>query len=115
MRLFWFVFCIGLFIYYFADKAIKLDSFTIEAVMNNFYHFFAGFIGVISVFYLKVEQKLRWFLILFIGVLLWDEIYDFLRGVKDATFLTFFFNSYLILWGGISGLVLSKKYFAAHD
>ena len=58
MRLFWFVLCTGLFIYYFADRAVKLDSFTVEAIMNNFYHFFAGFITPMALYYLKIDQKL---------------------------------------------------------
>ena len=115
MRLFWLVFCTGLFIYYFADMAVKLDSFTVEAIMNNFYHFFAGFISLMGLFYLKVENKFRWFIILFIGILFWDEIYDLLRGVKDTTLLTIFFNSYLIIWGGVCGLALCKKYFSPSD
>ena len=110
MRLFWFVLCTGLFIYYFADRAVKLDSFTVEAIMNNFYHFFAGFITPMALYYLKIDQKFRWFVALFISILLWDEIYDLLRGVKDTTLLTIFFNSSLIIWGSISGLVLSNKY-----
>jgi hypothetical protein len=115
MRLFWFIFCTGLFIYYFADRAVKLDSFTVEAIMNNFYHYFAGFVILLGLFYLKIEHKFRWFVAFFIGVLLWDEIYDLLRGVKDTTLLTIFFNSYLIIWGSVSGLVLSKNYFGTDD
>jgi len=115
MRLFWFVLGTGLFIYYFADRAIKLDSFTVEAVMNNFYHFFAGFVMLAGLFYFNIEHKFRWFIALFIGVLLWDEIYDLLRGVNDTTFLTIFFNSYLIIWGSVSGLLLSKNYFGTYD
>ncbi len=114
MRLFWFVFCSGLAIYYFADRAIKLDSFTAEAIMNNFYHFFAGWVFLMGMFYLKVEHKIRWFVALFIGVLLWDEIYDLLRGVKDTTLITILFNSYLFIWGGICGLTLNKK-FGTHE
>ena len=115
MRLFWLVFCTGLFIYYFADKAVKLDSFTVEAIMNNFYHFFAGAVSLMALFYFKIEHKFRWFVTLFIGILFWDEIYDLLRGVKDTTFVTLFFNSYLIIWGGTCGLALCKKYFATSD
>ena len=115
MRLFWFAFCSGLFIYYFADMAIKLDSFTVEAIMNNFYHFFAGLVFLIGMYYLKIEHKLRWFAVLFVGVLLWDEIYDLLRGIKDTTLITIFFNSYLFIWGSICGLTLNKKYFGTHD
>lgn len=111
MRLFWLVFCIGLFIYYFADHAVKLDSFTVEAIINNFYHFFAGLVSLAGLFYFKMERKFRWFVALFIGVLLWDEIYDLLRGVTDTTFVTIFFNSYLFIWGGVCGLTLFKKYF----
>ena len=115
MRLFWFVFCTGLFIYYFADMAVKLDSFTVEAIMNNFYHFFAGLVSLMGLFYYKIEHKFRWFVTLFIGILFWDEIYDLLRGVTDTTLVTIFFNSYLIIWGGVCGLVLCKKYFATRD
>ena len=115
MRLFWFVLCTGLFIYYFADRAIKLDSFTVEAIMNNFYHFFAGLVTLTGLYYLKIDHKFRWFVTLFIGILLWDEIYDLLRGLNDTTFVTIFFNSYLIIWGSVSGLVLSRKYFGTYD
>ena len=92
-----------------------MDSFTVEAIMNNLYHFVAGFVIPAGLYYLKIEHKFRWFVALFIGVLLWDEIYDLLRGVKDTTFLTIFFNSYLIIWGSVSGMVLSKKYFGTYD
>ncbi len=115
MRLFWLAFCIGLFIYYFADHAVKLDSFTVEAIMNNFYHFFSALVSLVGLFYFKTESKFRWFAGLFIGVLLWDEIYDLLRGVTDTTLLSIFFNSYLFIWGGLCGLALSKKYFSAGD
>jgi hypothetical protein len=64
--------------------------------MNNFYHYFAGFVILLGLFYLKIEHKFRWFVAFFIGILLWDEIYDLLRGVKDTTLLTIFFNSYLM-------------------
>ncbi len=111
MRLFWFVICTGLLIYYFADKAVKLDSFTIEAILNNFYHFFAGFVFLAWMFHLDMQHKFRWVISLFIGILLLDEIYDLVRGVHDTTLLTIFFNSYLLIWGAFSGFVFSKKYF----
>ena len=109
MRLFWFVFCTGLIIFYFVDQAVEVDSFTKETIINNLYHFFAGFIFLAGMFYLKMQHKFRWFVILFIGILVFDEIYDLSRGIKDTSLITIFFNSYLLIWGGVSGLVFSKK------
>ncbi len=114
MRLFWFVFCTGLLIFYFVDKAVKVDSFTIETQLNNLYHFLAGFIFLTWMFHAKIQHKFRWFVIVFISILVLDEVYDFSRGIKDTSFITIFFNSYLLLWGGISGLVFSKKRFSAN-
>jgi hypothetical protein len=37
--------------------------------MNNFYHYFAGFVILLGLFYLKIEHKFRWFVAFFIGVL----------------------------------------------
>ena len=115
MRLFWFVLCTGLLIFYFVDKAVKVDSFTVETLLNNLYHFFAGFIFLAGMFYLKMQHKFRWFVILFLGILVLDEIYDLSRGIKDTSFITIFFNSYLLIWGGVSGLAFSKKRVVAPD
>ena len=115
MRLFWLVFGTGLLVFYFVDKAVKVDSFTVETLLNNLYHFFAGFIFLTGMFYLNIQYKFRWFAILFLGILVLDEIYDLSRGIKDTSFITIFFNSYLLLWGGVSGLVFSKKRAAAAD
>ena len=95
--------------FYFVDQAVEVDSFTNETIINNLYHFFAGFIFLAGMFYLEMRHKLRWFVILFIVILVLDEIYDLSRGIKDTSLITIFFNSYLLIWGGVSGLVFSKK------
>ncbi len=109
MRLFWFVFCTGLLMFYFVDKAVGVDSFTIETLLNNLYHFLAGFVFLAWMYYAKIQHKFRWFVILFIGILILDEAYDFSRGIKDTSLIMIFFNSYLLIWGGVSGLAFSKK------
>ena len=112
MRLFWFIFCTGLLIFYFVDKAVKVDSFTLEALLNNLYHFFAGFVFLTWMYYVKVQHKFRWSAILFIGILVLDEVYDFSRGIKDTSFLTIFLiHTY---WFGevLVGLSLVKNVLA---
>lgn len=109
MRLFWFVFCSGWAFIYFLDHAFKVDSFTEETLINNLYHFFTGFIFLAGAIRLNLKHKLKFFLVLVIVILFLDEIYDYVRYVKDFTFLTLFYNLSLLLWGALSGLALSKR------
>ena len=109
MRLFWFVFCSGWVFIYFVDHAIKVDSFAEETLINNLYHFFTGFIFLAGVNRLNLKHKFKFFMVLVIVILCLDEIYDYMRHVKDFTFLSLFYNLSLLLWGALSGLALSKR------
>ncbi len=109
MRLFFFVFCSGGAVFYFINHAFKVDSFADETLINNVYHFVAGFIFLAGAIRLNLKHKFKFFILLVIMILLLDEIFDYMRYVKDFSFLSLFYNLYLLLWGALSGLVLSKR------
>lgn len=108
MRFFWFVFFMGMVLFYFADQAAKIDTFTVAALINNLYHFLAGFIFVAWLFRSDIKNKFKAFFILLVGIFILDEIYDYFMSIKDFNFILHIYHLYLILWGAVSGLVLGK-------
>ncbi len=108
MRLFWLTFCVGWVLFYFADQAVKYDSLTVEGLINNLYHFFAGFIFITWMFKSNIKNKFKSFIILLIVILVLDETYDYFRHVKDFGLIMLIYHLYLVFWGAASGLMISK-------
>ena len=105
MRLFWFVFFSGGIFFYFLDQAFKVELFTTETVLNNMYHFFAGFIYLAWSLRLNLKNKLKYFILLAAVILFIDEMNDYLRHYRTFTFIELFYNLYLLLWGALCGYV----------
>jgi len=110
MKLFWFVLSIGLFLFYFSVQAADVPFFSVEMIFNNLYHFFAGFIFLVGVIKLKIKHKFRTVLMLVVGVLILDGIYDYSQHGLDKNYLmTYLYNLYLLFWGTVSGLAFDKS------
>ncbi len=109
MRLFWFVFLSGGVFFYFIDQAFKMDLFSKETLLNNMYHFFAGFIYLAWTLRLNLKNKLKLFFLLAAVILFIDEMYDYLRHFRTFTFIELFYNLYLLLWGALCGYVFMMR------
>ena len=110
MKLFWFVFIIGFILFYFAVQAVDVPFFSVEMLINDLYHFLAGFIFLVGVITLKVEHKFRTVLMLVAGVLVLDGLYGYFQHGIDRNYLiTHLYNLYLLIWGVVCGLVFKKS------
>ena len=110
MRLFWFVFCVGWVLFYFADQAVKYESLSLEGLINNIYHFLAGFVFIAWMFRSDIKNKVKSFFILLVVILALDETYDYFRQVNDFSLIMVIYHLYLVFWGAACGFMLGRHY-----
>ena len=75
---------------------------------HNLYHFFSGMIILGGLVHFNPKKKFKFYALIIIGILIFDEINDFTRGVSIAGFLMVFYNLYLIFWGALTGLTIVR-------
>ena len=108
MNLFWLVTSVGLILFYFVVHAFKVEFFTLEMLTHNMYHFLSGMISLGILVHWNPKKKFKIYALLIIGILIFDEINDFTRGVSINSFLIVFYNLYLILWGALTGFTIVR-------
>jgi hypothetical protein len=108
MKLFWFVFITGFVLLFFLINAFKIDVFSWEMVTHILYHFFIGFAIFFYFFSHMTLKSMKFLLILVLGLLILDEIFDYSRGVGKISLMILIANFYMVLWGGLSGFTYAR-------
>lgn len=105
MRLFWFIFCLGLVFLYFIDQAIDAKSLTPKMIINNLYHYLAGLIFLPKLIKSNIAHKIRYISLFLLSVLMIGVIFNYSMEVQDIRILSLLYNLYFVFWGTVSGLV----------
>jgi len=96
---------LGIIALYFVDMALKIQLFSTEMMVHSLIRFLTGFVILgVSVFYAHfIRFKLAVFLIL--GLVLADDIWDYVRKIDSLTPEVMLHSIYMLLWGAVMGFV----------
>lgn len=108
MKLFWSVLLTGFLLFFLLINLFKINVFTLEMLTHNLYHFFIGFVILVYFFFHMTLKIMKILLVLVLGLLILDEIFDYARGVGNISFEILIMNFYLVLWGGLSGFTYAR-------
>jgi hypothetical protein len=103
--LFGIVTILGIIALYFVDMALKIQLFSTEMMVHSLIRFLTGFVILgVSVFYAHIIRfKIAVFLIL--GLVLADDIWDYVRKIDSLTPEVMLHSIYMLLWGAVMGFV----------
>jgi hypothetical protein len=108
MKLFFLTFIGGLLLLALVDTALKIDSASREMLLHNLYHFFSGCLIFGLWVWLRRKRGIKFFVFLLLALLLLDEVMDIMRNVDQVTVAMLLHNLYLVFWGALTGLSLSR-------
>ncbi|MFK5950823.1 MAG: hypothetical protein QM500_18880 [Methylococcales bacterium] len=108
MKLFYLCLLLGLAILYFIDAALKIDNLSREMLFHNLIRFFSGFVilGIWNLYRHKLKIKVALYLIF--AFMISDGVFDYVRNIDNLTFDMLIHDSYVIIWGAISGFFFEK-------
>ncbi len=110
MKLVGIVIILGLILLYFIDAAFKLNPFNAEMLIHSGLRFLTGFLILgIGVFYAH-QIRLKFAIGLILVLVLADDIWDYTRNVNSFSFEVMLHSIYMVLWGSLTGYVLSKQW-----
>ncbi len=110
MRIFSTCLLLGLVILYFLGAAFKIDNLNMEMFLHNLGRFFSGFVFLGIWNWYKHRLKIKVALYLILAFIVSDYIFDYMRNLDNLTFEMLFQDSYIVIWGAISGFFFEKLF-----
>jgi len=108
MKTFYACLVIGLVILNFIDAALEIDNLNREMLFHNLLRFSSGFVflGIWNWYTHKLKIKAALYLIF--AFMVSDGIFDYVRNIDNLTFEILFHDSYVVIWGALSGFFFEK-------
>ncbi len=94
---------IGLVLLYFVNAALKLDLFTLEMLVHSAIRFFTGFIILGIGYFYEHKLPLRVSLYLVLGLVVADDIMDYVRQTTRFSIELILYGIYMLVWGSVVG------------
>jgi len=94
---------VGSILLYFVNAALKVDIFNWEMFIHSSIRFFTGFLVIGIGFFYEHKIKLMFSVYLVLGLILADDIMDYVRSVNNFTIELMLHGIFMLFWGSVVG------------
>lgn len=98
----------GLILLYFVNAALKVNIFNWEMLIHSGIRFFLGFLVLGVGYFYEHKLNLKIAIILVLGLLVVDDIMDYMRDVTRFSVEQLLHNLYMLLWGVLTGYAFMR-------
>lgn len=99
---------IGTVLLYFVNAALKFDLFTLEMLVHSAIRFFTGFIILGIGYFYEHKLPLKVSLYLVLGLVVADDILDYVRQTTRFSIELILYGVYMLLWGSAVGYLFIR-------